>query len=89
MSIAGFFSRKYQLLDGGKIQPDEQVVASSGCETGKSCVSSQQTSDTFLSDSIKFLAEQVLTITYIIFVISVVYFLFSNHTYPLRHRQPL
>ena len=40
-------ARKYQLQDAGKIQPDEQVMASSGCESGNSCVSSQQTSDTF------------------------------------------
>lgn len=40
-------TRKYQLQDAGKIQPDEQVRASSGCESGNSCVSSQQTSDTF------------------------------------------
>lgn len=44
----------YQLQDAGKIQPDEQVMASSGCESGNSCVSSQQTSDTFLSDSMGF-----------------------------------
>ena len=40
-------ARRYQLQDAGKILPDEHVIAASGCESGNSCVSSQQTSDTF------------------------------------------
>ena len=41
-------ARKYQLQDVGKIQPDGQVMASSGCESGNSCVSLQLTSDTLV-----------------------------------------
>lgn len=40
-------ARRYQLQDAGKIQPDEQVIGSSGCESENSCVSSQMASDTF------------------------------------------
>lgn len=46
-------ARRYQLQDAGKIQPDEQVIGSPGCESENSCVSSQMASDTFLSDSIE------------------------------------
>ena len=41
-------ARRYQLQDAGKIQPDEQLMASSGGESGNSCVSSQKTSDTLV-----------------------------------------
>lgn len=43
-------ARKYQLQGVRKIQPDELVelvIASSGCESGNSCVSSHKTSDIF------------------------------------------
>ena len=40
-------ARKYLLQDAGKIQPDKQVIGSSGCESENSCVSSQMASDTF------------------------------------------
>ena len=40
-------SRRYQLQDAGKIQPDELVIGSPGCESENSCVSSQMASDTF------------------------------------------
>ena len=40
-------ARRYQLQDAGKIQPDEQVIGSQGCERENSCVSSQMASDTF------------------------------------------
>ena len=40
-------ARRYQLQDAGKIQPDEQVIGSPGCESENSCVSSQMASDTF------------------------------------------
>ena len=40
-------ARRYQLQDTGKIQPDEQVIGSSGCESENNCVSSQMASDTF------------------------------------------
>lgn len=40
-------ARRYQLQDAGKIQPDEQVIGSPGCEGENSCVSSQMASDTF------------------------------------------
>lgn len=40
-------ARRYQLQDTGKIQPDEQVIGSPGCESENSCVSSQMASDTF------------------------------------------
>ena len=40
-------ARKYQLQDAAKIQSDEQLIVPSGCESGNSCVSSLQTSDTF------------------------------------------
>ena len=43
----------YQSQDAEKIQPDEQVMASSRCMSENSHVSSQQTLDTFLSDSIE------------------------------------
>lgn len=46
-------ARRYQLQDAGKIQPDEQVIGSPGCESENSCVSSQMASDSFLSDSIE------------------------------------
>lgn len=46
-------ARRYQLQDAGKIQPDEQLIGSSGCESENSCVSSQMVSDTFLSDSME------------------------------------
>ena len=39
-------ARRYQLQDTGKIQPDEQVIGSSGCESENNCVSSQMASDT-------------------------------------------
>ena len=40
-------ARRYQLQDTGKIQPDEQVIGSSGCESENNCVSSQMASDSF------------------------------------------
>ena len=40
-------ARRYQLQDTGKIQPDEQVIGSPGCESENNCVSSQMASDTF------------------------------------------
>ena len=40
-------ARRYQLQDAGKIQPDEQVIGSPGCESENSCVFSQMASDTF------------------------------------------
>ena len=40
-------ARRYQLQDAGKIQPDEPITCSSGCESENSCVSSQIASDTF------------------------------------------
>ena len=39
---------KYQLQNTEKIQPDEPIIASYGCESEHCCVSSQHTSDTFL-----------------------------------------
>ena len=40
-------ARRYQLQDTGKIQPDEPITCSSGCESENNCVSSQMASDTF------------------------------------------
>ena len=40
-------ARRYQLQDAGKIQPDEPITCSSGCESENGCVSSQMASDTF------------------------------------------
>lgn len=46
-------ARRFSVAGCGKIQPDEQVMASSRCMSENSHVSSQQTLDTFLSDSIE------------------------------------
>ncbi|MBR8730353.1 IS481 family transposase [Porphyromonas levii] len=42
-------ARKYRLQDTERIQPDEIISASSGCECEQSGVSSQQKSDTFFA----------------------------------------
>lgn len=44
-------TRKYQLRDEEIIQPNDADKISFGCEGEKSCVTSQQTSDSFLSES--------------------------------------
>lgn len=44
-------ARKYQLQNQEMIKPNEQDKISFGCEDDETCVTSQQTSDSFLSDS--------------------------------------
>ena len=56
-------ARKYQLQNQETIQPNEADKTSFGCESEKSCVTSQQTADSFFCPIINQLSEQVLTIT--------------------------
>lgn len=44
-------ARKYQLQNQETIKPNEHNKIPFGCEGEESCVTSQQTSDTFLYDS--------------------------------------
>ena len=44
-------ARKYQLQNQEMIKPNELDKISFGCENEESCVTSQHTSDSFLSDS--------------------------------------
>ena len=45
------------------MKPNEADKTSFGCESEKSCVTSQQTADSFFCPIINQLSEQVLTIT--------------------------
>ena len=56
-------ARKYQLQNQQIIRPNEADKTSFGCESEKSCVTSQQTADSFFCPIINQLSEQVLTIT--------------------------
>ena len=44
-------ARKYQLQNQEIIKPNDVDKTSFGCESGETCVTSQQTPDTFLSNS--------------------------------------
>ena len=56
-------ARKYQLQNQEMIKPNEQDKISFGCEDDETCVTSQQTSDSFFCPIVKQMSEQVLTIT--------------------------
>ena len=56
-------ARKYQLQNQEMIKPNEQDKISFGCEDDETCVTSQQTSDSFFVPIVKQMSEQVLTIT--------------------------
>lgn len=67
-------ARRYQLQDTGKIQPDEQVIGSSGCESENNCVSSQMASDSFLSDSIENVRTSLDYYILVLWLLTLMYF---------------